>query len=43
MGYFTTSDNLKLFYEEYGEGDKYILSGQVGFYPVGMQQYLAKL
>ena len=41
MGYFTTSDNLKLFYEEYGEGDKYILSGQVGFYPVGMQQYLA--
>lgn len=43
MGYFTTSDNLKLFYEEFGEGDKYILSGQVGFYPVGMQQYLAKM
>ncbi len=43
MGYITTSDNLKLFYEEYGEGDNYILSAQVGFYPKGMHQYLAKM
>ena len=29
--------------EEYGSGDNYILSAQVGFYPVGMQQYLADM
>lgn len=34
---------IDLCYEEYGSGDQYILSAQVGFYPVGMQQYLAKM
>lgn len=43
MGYFTTKDNLRIFYEEYGTGDKVILSAQVGFYHVGMQQALAKM
>ena len=38
MSYFTTKDNLRIFYEEYGTGDKVILSAQVGFYSVGMQQ-----
>ena len=43
MGYITTTDNLKLFYEEFGAGDKCILSAQVGFYPKGMHQYMAKM
>lgn len=37
------SDEIKLYYEEYGQGDNYILSAQVGFYPDGMQQNMAKL
>lgn len=43
MGYITTTDNLKLFYEEFGTGDRCILSAQVGFYHTGMQQYMAKM
>ena len=43
MSYFQTDDNIKLYYEEYGTGDKVILSAQVGFYPKGMQQMLAKM
>ena len=41
-GYVTTKDGLQLYYEEYGEGDRAILSAQVGFYPEGMQQELAR-
>ena len=41
------NDKISLFYEEYGTGaldaDNIILSAQVGFYPKGMQQYLATL
>ena len=36
-------DNIKVYYEEYGEGDNYIMSAQVGFYPKGMQQQMAKM
>ena len=43
MGYLAIDDNITLFYEEYGEGDKYILSAQVGFYHKGMQQKLAEM
>ncbi len=41
-GYITTKDGSQLYYEEYGEGDRVILSAQVGFYPKGMQQELAR-
>ena len=43
MAYIETKDGLKLHYEEYGSGDRVILSAQVGFYPKGMQQYLAQM
>ena len=42
MGYITTKDGLRLYYEEYGTGDRAVLSAQVGFYPKGVQQALAK-
>ena len=42
MGFIESGDGLKLYYEEYGEGDRIIISAQVGFYPKGMQQELAK-
>ncbi len=42
MSYIQANDNIKLFYEEYGTGDKVIISAQVGFYPKGMQQSLAE-
>ena len=32
---------VKLAFEEFGWGDKYILSAQMGFYPMGLQQALA--
>ena len=32
---------IDLCYEEFGFGDNYILSAQMGFYPLGLQQYLA--
>ena len=34
---------IDLCYEEYGSGDNYILSAQMGFYPFGMQQRLAQM
>ena len=34
---------IDLCFEEYGSGDNYILSAQVGFYPFGMQQKLATM
>lgn len=36
-------DKINLYYEEYGEGDNYIMSAQIGFYPKGMQQKMAEL
>ena len=39
----TAEPGIDLSCEEYGSGDNYILSAQVGFYPVGMQQYLADM
>ena len=35
--------DVTLSFEEYGWGDNYILSAQVGFYPFGMQQALARM
>lgn len=35
--------HIDLCFEEYGSGDNYILSAQVGFYPFGMQQKLASM
>jgi len=43
MGYIQINEDIKLFYEEYGQGDNYILSAQVGFYPKGTQQKMAEL
>lgn len=43
MGYLQISEKISLFYEEYGQGENYILSAQVGFYPKGMQQKLAEM
>ncbi len=42
MGYIETKDGYRLFYEEFGEGGKAVISAQVGFYPKGMHQELAK-
>ena len=42
MSFVTAKDNVKLYYEEYGQGDRIIISAQVGFYPHGMQQALAE-
>ncbi len=41
MSTFLTKDGKQLHYEEYGAGERIILSAQAGFYPKGMQQYLA--
>ena len=41
MPYISVNDSISLFYEEFGSGSNYILSSQAGFYPKGMQQYLA--
>ena len=43
MAGITTKDGINIHYDEYGSGDKVILSAQVGFYPKGMQQYLAEM
>ncbi len=43
MGQFITKDGYKLHYDEYGSGDRIIISAQVGFYPKGMQQFMAGL
>ena len=42
MGYISVEEDIELYYEEYGTGDRVILSAQVGFYPKGMQQELAR-
>ncbi len=42
MGYLETKDGCRLYYEELGTGDRVVISAQVGFYPRGMQQELAK-
>ena len=42
MSFVTAKDGIKLYYEEYGEGNRIIISAQVGFYPHGMQQALAE-
>ena len=41
MGQITTKDGFRLHFDEYGTGDRIILSAQAGFYPAGMQQTLA--
>lgn len=43
MGYLKIDDKITLYYEEFGSGDKVILSAQVGFYPKGMQQRLGQM
>lgn len=43
MGYVQINESIRLFYEEFGAGDRIVLSAQVGFYPIGMQQKLAQL
>lgn len=43
MGFVEINKDIKLSYEEFGEGDNIILSAQVGFYHPGMQDYMAKL
>ena len=43
MGYVETHDNIRLHYDEYGKGDRVLISAQVGFYPEGMQQALAQM
>lgn len=42
-GYVEVEEGISLFYEEYGEGDNIIISMQCGFYPQGVQQYMAGL
>ena len=39
---FLAPDGVKLHYDEYGTGDRTILSAQAGFYPRGLQQSLAE-
>ena len=41
MGSVPARDGIRLHYDEYGTGDRFILSAQAGFYPDGMQQTLA--
>ena len=38
----TVEPGIELCFQEFGQGDNYILSAQVGFYPFGMQQQLAQ-
>lgn len=42
-GTVEVAPNISLFYEEFGEGDNYILSAQAGFYHPGAQDYMADL
>ena len=39
--YVEVEPGVRLAYEEFGWGDKYIFSAQMGFYPMGLQQTLA--
>ena len=41
MGNIPAKDGVRLHYDEFGTGDRIILSAQAGFYPDGMQQELA--
>lgn len=43
MGEIKIDEKITLHYDEYGSGDRVIMSAQVGFYPVGMQQKLAEM
>ena len=43
MGRVKVSTAVELHYDEYGKGNRYILSAQVGFAPKGMQQKLAEM
>ncbi len=43
MGEFVTRDHVRLYYEEFGSGDRIVLSAMAGrFYPDGVQQALAR-
>ena len=42
MGNILTGDGISLHYDEYGSGNRVILSAQAGFYPEGMQQAMAE-
>lgn len=37
------NEKISLYVDEYGSGDRYIMSAQVGFYPKGMQQKFAEM
>ena len=41
MGNIPAKDGIRLHYDEFGTGDRMVLSAQAGFYPEGMQQALA--
>lgn len=43
MPLLNLDDKISLFYEEFGKGDEYILSAQMGFYQKGMQQKMAQM
>lgn len=43
MAFVQIDEKITLYYEEYGSSGPVILSAQVGFYPDGMQQKLAKM
>ena len=42
MGYFTTKDNVRIYYEEYGSGDRYVLCTQVGHNKYSLEKELSK-
>ncbi len=42
-GNVNISNDISLYYEEYGEGNNVIISMQCGFYSIGMQQYMSEL
>ena len=41
MGTVQTKDGLRLHYDEYGAGERIVISAQAGFAPTGIQQVLA--
>ena len=41
-GDIQTKDGFRLRYDEYGTGERHLLSAQAGFYPAGLQQALAE-
>ena len=42
-GHVEVEEGVSLFYEEFGSGDRYIISAQAGFYMRGMQQRMAEM